>query len=499
MQLGADVEQMDRLAKAFTVGQKKLRSIDVSVTQAARSTYWRGPDADTFRARWDGIARRQLSSVADVLQEISDEVKRQADQQRQASSDGSVVGAGVGPLPAHAAGIAAASPATQQEWWNSLTPAEQAEYLENAPGLLLGMDGVPDDIRVAASETYVERELADDITIWEQDYEGRIDVHVIGIIDLGVEGHAITTENADGTFTVTLSLEGEVGYRWGIENAQGGAGVEVGVEGSVAASYQFASQAEADAFLEDFRDAVIPDTGEAIGRGVFGWVPGVDDVATDAVKDGLEVLDDHSGDHHETVIHGGVYVDGDADIDLGSAGFDVDGNASAGVAHNLTTGQTSVHVDFEASAGDEAFGIGVSGDVGASAEFVLGDGGVPTELNVEFTGQVTGGVELVSALGIPNTEFGVETDSGVNISINADLTDPAVRAAAQTYAADPSTANLLALGEHADIIVTTNVITEAGGGVDLAVVEVSGGVTTTDASSVHVRPAGGVWVEPDFD
>ena len=86
--LGADVEQLDRLARELHQEGDRLEAIGASINGVVRRVYWVGPDADRFRAEWSGSMSPRLRSIADLLRDRGREVAEQARQQRQASEDG---------------------------------------------------------------------------------------------------------------------------------------------------------------------------------------------------------------------------------------------------------------------------------------------------------------------------------------------------------------------------------------------------------------------------
>jgi uncharacterized protein YukE len=91
VRLGADVEQLDALARVFDGESNRLDALAASLTATVRSVQWIGPDADRFRAEWVGTHRPRVQSIADVLRTQGRALIDQARQQRQASD-----GAGVG-------------------------------------------------------------------------------------------------------------------------------------------------------------------------------------------------------------------------------------------------------------------------------------------------------------------------------------------------------------------------------------------------------------------
>jgi uncharacterized protein YukE len=84
-QMGADVEQLDRLSAKF---KEKAASVDQIVSQISTQlsgTWWKGADADRFRGQWDGELRGQLTKVKAVLEATAQTLTKQAADQRAVS------------------------------------------------------------------------------------------------------------------------------------------------------------------------------------------------------------------------------------------------------------------------------------------------------------------------------------------------------------------------------------------------------------------------------
>lgn len=79
-----------RWLRQLTVGAEKLKkpspkSVHSTVIGNAQ---WRGADADRFRSEWNGVSARVLSGAAELLKNLSKELRRNADEQESASSYG---------------------------------------------------------------------------------------------------------------------------------------------------------------------------------------------------------------------------------------------------------------------------------------------------------------------------------------------------------------------------------------------------------------------------
>jgi hypothetical protein len=86
VQLGADDVQLDELARRLVAQAASLRSARSSIDAAARSLWWQGGDADGFRREWGGTHGPRLGSIADRLDEVARDLRRQAADQRAASA-----------------------------------------------------------------------------------------------------------------------------------------------------------------------------------------------------------------------------------------------------------------------------------------------------------------------------------------------------------------------------------------------------------------------------
>jgi hypothetical protein len=95
-QLGADVEQLDRLARTFQTEASRLERSASVLRGLVASVTWMGPDAGRFRGQYNQAMAPQLAAVARALTNEARNLSRQATQQRQASADGVGVGAGLG-------------------------------------------------------------------------------------------------------------------------------------------------------------------------------------------------------------------------------------------------------------------------------------------------------------------------------------------------------------------------------------------------------------------
>lgn len=94
--IGADVDQLRVLSLRFAEAADRLRDLVTDTSRRVEAACWAGPDADRFRAQWQGEAIARLWSAADALQAAATALQRNADEQEQASA---ASGGGSGPGP----------------------------------------------------------------------------------------------------------------------------------------------------------------------------------------------------------------------------------------------------------------------------------------------------------------------------------------------------------------------------------------------------------------
>jgi Alpha/beta hydrolase len=96
-QLGADDVELEELARGIVKHAASLRSARAAIDGTVRSLWWQGGDADGFRQQWTGAHGPRLGAIADRLEDVGRELRRQAADQRAASAAAS--GAAAGPIP----------------------------------------------------------------------------------------------------------------------------------------------------------------------------------------------------------------------------------------------------------------------------------------------------------------------------------------------------------------------------------------------------------------
>lgn len=84
-QLGADVEQLDRLGARFKEKAAEVGQMQSQIASQLKGTWWMGADADKFRAQWDGDVKAQLAKLQTLLETTAATIARQAADQRAVS------------------------------------------------------------------------------------------------------------------------------------------------------------------------------------------------------------------------------------------------------------------------------------------------------------------------------------------------------------------------------------------------------------------------------
>ena len=145
--VGADLAEMEQLARAFDVAASRLSGLAGQVRQGIQISAWLGPAAARFRVDWDSQHSRVLRHTAEELRGAARQVRAQAEDQRRASTAGSEnaltpVGGrsgggsgGWGPSDEDMAGFARAGYPDGQppRGWRDLSKAEIARLTGGVP------------------------------------------------------------------------------------------------------------------------------------------------------------------------------------------------------------------------------------------------------------------------------------------------------------------------------------------------------------------------------
>lgn len=84
-EIGADVEALEEFAARLDRNADMLESIFAGITRQVEQTWWKGSDAEIFKDDWDSTYRSQVKSIAEDFRFASQELKRNAQDQRDAS------------------------------------------------------------------------------------------------------------------------------------------------------------------------------------------------------------------------------------------------------------------------------------------------------------------------------------------------------------------------------------------------------------------------------
>lgn len=84
-QLGLDPEQMGTLQKTLQREAGDMRTLAKQLDGQLKAAWWKGTDADRFRAEWDGTHKVQLERISVALEEAAKRVATNVAQQTQAS------------------------------------------------------------------------------------------------------------------------------------------------------------------------------------------------------------------------------------------------------------------------------------------------------------------------------------------------------------------------------------------------------------------------------
>ena len=83
---GADADELDRLARSLAAVADSLEGTRNRVSAAVGSSPWQGRDAQRFRSEWGSAHARQLAETATALRTVSEQLSKQALEQRTASA-----------------------------------------------------------------------------------------------------------------------------------------------------------------------------------------------------------------------------------------------------------------------------------------------------------------------------------------------------------------------------------------------------------------------------
>jgi len=505
--VGADPDALERFASSLLKESRRLAAADQDVLALVRVAGWMGPEADRFRAAWSGSSGASLRRAADALAGMANEVKRQAADQRRASSaeGGRTWIDGIRQWAAKQSEIALAqkamnswsddvgrpaidrlrtgTPEEQRAWWASLTDEQRDTLLRKEPGRLTGLKGLDPGVLRQARESYFNH-IARDIAVRKDttSVSGGVRIPVEGVtIDLGATGSGTVTQMADGSATVALSLESKVAAQLGLKKS--GGEVEGFRKDKLEAVYRFASKKEADAFLKGLRD-------EAVPKGIEVPLSLLPNYATsDITHDVVSYLNKNDGRLESMT--GGVTLGAGASIGTGDNKVALEG--AVGARHDLVSGDTTAFVRGSA---DASGALGVDGFKAAGEV----EAGVTVSKNGELSSLSLSG-SLKGTGGPSVTGFEVQDGARGSFEARVNVSDPAVRDAAKDYLSavshgDTAEANrqLSTLLANADVTLAVDQVSSEKAGIDAGVVYGSVEHETSTNKLTIVRPPGGDWM-----
>lgn len=175
---GADTDALRELAGAASNHSDTVRSGEARITpEVSRPDYWLGPDADAFRGTWESVTGPNIQALAARLDEIRNELVRQAAEQDETSSgsggrsfagdkytgpgggnggSGGPAGPGVDAARDQLENANSAEEVT--ELWNSgqISDEVKREIIEKHPDLIRNLDGIPLNDRSAANQQWAK-------------------------------------------------------------------------------------------------------------------------------------------------------------------------------------------------------------------------------------------------------------------------------------------------------------------------------------------------------
>lgn len=483
--VGADADELDRLARKFDTTATALSTLAKVIGVALRAAPWFGGNADGFRRSWTSGYARDLADGAGFLQTSASVLRRNAQEQRDASAPTGWGGSGlVGGvhitqqderLHRQIREIRGASPEEQLRWWNSLTPDQQRTVLRLWPGELTALTGLPAAVLLEARRNYFES-IRDQVVASETSgsLEGGVTVEVFKV---GVGVDATQTTFLDDHVELRLDLTGKVGLK--LAKALG---ADVGEGGSVTLSFKNAD--EANQFYADLAEALQPSWGNAAAF-LLGPI---------AVMIGhADLIKRYAG--NVTEVSQVTQVEAKAE----GGGSELKGEVQVEAAHNLRNGEHSIAVSGEVDAKVAAALLQAQGNVEVQAKLTL-DGATPSK--VTFTAEA-GSAALAGMFTDPKS-FGIGLTTAHKTEVSFDLTDPTIlrvvpdlQARLQRGDVEGVVRQLQTIGDRSEIVITGATGSIAEGDMDAGIA--SGGMkaASSNSDSIFVKPPGGAFYEVD--
>ncbi len=397
--LGADPEELQRLALALRAGGTSLAGADVRLRQRLASVAWRGPDAQQLQASFDVGVLVDVDRVAGELRSLADRLDAQAFEQRQASGD---------------------APAG---------PGERPGEVRTGPARIDPAAGVaaPPGSGVAPIAVLTE-------------------THTLGLeagaspVDARAQATLTLSVLDDGSAQVSVSTDQRIGALLG----EASAGIGVGLTGSNDLVVSFDDEATARSFVAQMSGALVPDLDAlanvgapsplvvAAGLGLPAVLLGggraiVDDVARDAAA----VLIAHQPTEIDGSAGGSLDTWADGAIDR----FGIDADIARGATYHPTTDTWVTTTSVSVDASGQVFGnlgADVSGE--SSMSTTIGPDGVSEGTwSIETTGAGAG--TLLGGLGVGTgaPAFDAGSEATVRFAATLAANDAPTRAALNEF------------------------------------------------------------------
>lgn len=167
MIVGADPDELDRLATALSAEASGLRQLGRRLSQHLHAAPWRGPGADRFRTQWDTMHFRQVENASVFLLDLARQLNLHAAQQRDASRADHSQGQGLLSTSmkrsdAELIGFLTSStdPYEVLRRWNGLSAEERMALIGAHPAELGNLDGIPPQVRFEINRQRIREYLS---------------------------------------------------------------------------------------------------------------------------------------------------------------------------------------------------------------------------------------------------------------------------------------------------------------------------------------------------
>ena len=510
MLTGANPDELDRAAGDLTLAAGQLTSAVNRLNPDIHNSPWVGGDAARFRTAWADEYRRLFHEAARFLGDCADELRRNAAEQRQTSAAPGPGGRGSGlngdaaekerlahledwarsSGAADATRLAVSLPEEQAAWWDSLSEDQRRAMMLFAPGMLLALSGLPASVRLEAEARYEDARRSE-LAEREESVRAELDVD-IRVVHVGANTEATVRKMMDGSYEVSLVVEGELGAA--LKSKAG-----LGLRGGGELTYRFDSEAEARAFLDGLTNELVPDKGELARHGIIGLIKGPfgggagGEIMADAARDATRYLDRFA--KNLTSAEYSVEAYGEMEVKFPSGKMSIEG--ASGAKYDTVNGTTTIYAEREMSA-SASLGAKVGGSIAVESSLSFDSQHRPESLKLEFDADVHGGAELKQVLsGMGDASTVVERGGSVSVSASVDLRNPAVAEMAKSYleqaaAGDPAAGTTFRrLLNVAEVTAQVKAEANATNSVDAEVATLQVSQTTSATIATYVKPPNG--------